>query len=121
MPVFFPYNLAFRLIGCGPSDIHSCRVTIDCGGAVNGKHIGALTELVADRSWPAKEVVKLPVNMSSLFWFIIIEIRSSDLGDYENCCLLTSDTAQPLEVNEMNNSFQLGVAETSFLSVYEVL
>jgi len=46
---------------------------------------------------------------------------SSDVRDYENCCLLTYDTAQPLEVYEMNNTFQLGVVETSFLWVYEAL
>jgi hypothetical protein len=85
---FLPYSLAFRLIACGRSDIHPCRITVDCGGAVSGKHIGVLTELIADRSWSAKGVLKLPVKTSLLFWFIISEIRSSDVRDYANCSLV---------------------------------
>ena len=72
--------------------------------AVNRKHIGVLTELFADWSLPAEDVLSLPVNGSLLFWFLISEIRSSDLGDYENCCLLTYHTVQPVEVYEMDNN-----------------
>ena len=105
LSIFFPYSRAFRLIGCGRSDLYCCRITIDFTGAVTGKHTGVLTELFADWSWPAEDVLRLPVNVTSLFWFIISEIRSSYLGDYENCCLPTYDTVQPLEVYEMKNSY----------------
>lgn len=66
--------------------------------AVNGKRIGVLNELFADWSLPTEDVLRLPVNAYSLLWFIISEIRSSDLGDYGNCSLLTYHTVQPLEV-----------------------
>jgi hypothetical protein len=106
LPIFSPHTRshAFPLLWCGRSGIYSCRIIFHCASAVNGKCVRVLTELVADMSWSAKDVQRLPVNMSSLFWSIKSEIRSSDVGGDENCCLLTHGTAQPLEVYEMNNN-----------------